>query len=190
MAIAELGQCLRTHELQTLHGVVAVDLLHIELAHEVDGLLGDDLAGYHDRKTWRIGNDKTRGDQIGAVLQAAVDLRIAQADIIASSCVVGRKEAAADIALVSLLPSIAAEAFMEVREVRQIGHVYHEALDPGVERLDRIRATLGKIALDLAANLGQHPDEVGYVTPGVVDVGLDQHGIARGLVYLDSVTCG
>src|SRR5579871_6367276 len=83
-AIAEFGQCRRTHELQALHRVVAVDLLHIELAHEVDGFLGDHLTGYHDWKAGRIGDDKTRRDQIRTVLQTAVDFGIVQAEILAS----------------------------------------------------------------------------------------------------------
>jgi len=35
-------QGLRPYEFQAFLGVVAMDFLHIELAHEVDGFLGDD----------------------------------------------------------------------------------------------------------------------------------------------------
>src|ERR1700757_4836600 len=40
-AIAESRQRVWTDKLQALLGVVAMNLLHIELAHEVDGFLGD-----------------------------------------------------------------------------------------------------------------------------------------------------
>src|SRR6478609_5330594 len=67
--VAKSRQGLRAHELQALHGVVAMDLLHIELAHEVDGFLSDDLSWHHDREAGRIRDDKARRDQVGAVLQ-------------------------------------------------------------------------------------------------------------------------
>ena len=133
---------------------------------------------------------KFGGDQVGAVLQPAVDLRIVQADIFASGCIVGGIEAAADVAFVGPVSGIAAEAVMEVREVRQIGHVRHQALHPRIECIDGIGAALAQIAIDLAADLDQHADQMGDVAAGVVDVGLDQHGIARGLVDLDAVTVG
>ena len=49
---------------------------------------------------------------------------------------------------------------VEVREVRQIGHILHQALYPRLERLIRIGAALSQTAVDLASNLGQHPDQM------------------------------
>src|SRR3954467_4555075 len=83
LAIAEFGKCLRSHQLQPLRGVVAMDFLHIELAHEVDGLLGDDLAGHHDRETGRIRNDEACRYQLWSVLQPSVDLDIGEVDELA-----------------------------------------------------------------------------------------------------------
>src|SRR5580704_16470825 len=83
-AIAEFRQRLGAHEFQALHGIVAMDLLHIELTHEVDRLLGDDLSRHHDREAWRVWNDEARGNEVGTSLQTAIDLGIAEADIFAA----------------------------------------------------------------------------------------------------------
>src|SRR5882757_5702094 len=83
MAITEFRQCLATHELQAPFGVVAMDFLHIELAHEVDGFLGNDLPRHHDREARRIRDHEISGDQLRTGLQASVDLGISEADIFA-----------------------------------------------------------------------------------------------------------
>src|SRR5271170_1682293 len=145
MAMIEPRQSFRTNQLQALHGIVAVDLLDIELSHEIDRLLGDDLPRHHDRETRRIGNDKTRRHQIGAVFQTAIDLGIVQAKIFATRSVIGGKETAADIAFVGLLPGVAAEAVMEVREVRKIGYISHQAVDPRLEDADGVGAALREV---------------------------------------------
>ncbi len=63
-----LGQGIGAHQLQSFGGVVAVDLLHIQLAHEVDRFLRDHLARHHDREAGRIRDDEVGGDQFGPVL--------------------------------------------------------------------------------------------------------------------------
>ena len=176
-----------THQLQPFHGVVAVDLLDIELAHEVDSLLRDHLARYHDREAGRIRNDKTGRDQFRTALQTSIDLGIRKTDKLATRRVVGGIKAAPDIAFIGLLAGIAPETVVEAREVRQVRHVGHQALDPCVECLASVRATLSEGAIDLSTNFGQHPNEIRNVAAGVVDVGLEQYGITRGLVDLDSV---
>src|ERR1700722_2766790 len=178
MVVAERRQRLGPHKFEALHRVVAVDLLHIELAHEVDRLLGDDLSGDHDREAWRIGNDEIRRNQIGAVLQAAVDLRIVEAEIFATRRIVSGEESGADVTLVGPLSGIATEAIMEVREVWQVRYIRHQAFHPRIEYGTGVRATLGKITLDLACDLGQYPDQMGDIAAGIVNVGLYQHGIA------------
>src|SRR4051794_3935032 len=95
-AVGQLRQSLRTHQFQPLRGVVAMDLLHIELAHEVDGFLRDNLAGHHDRKAWRIRNDEVGGNQLRTVLQAPVNLRVRKADVFATTGIIGRVKAAPD----------------------------------------------------------------------------------------------
>src|SRR6202035_2328658 len=79
-AVAEPCQRLGAHELQAFRGVVAMDFLDIELPHEVDGFLGDDLSWHHDREAGWIRDDEVRRDQVGAALEPAIDLRIVQAD--------------------------------------------------------------------------------------------------------------
>src|ERR1700733_834035 len=177
MAIAQFRQSFGPHQLEALHRVVAMDLLHIELAHEVDRLLGDDLSGHHDGEAWWIGDDEIRRYQIGPVLQAAVDLRIVEAEIFTTRRVVSCKEAGADVTLVGSLSGIAAEAVMEMREIWQIRHVRHHAFHPRIEYGTGIGTALGKITLDLTCDLGQYPDQMRDVAAGIVDVGLYQNRI-------------
>src|SRR5258708_34555911 len=162
-AVTEFRQRLRAHQLQTFSGVVAMDFLDVELAHEVDGFLGNDLAGHHDREAGRVGDDEVRRDQIGTALQATVDLLIVQTDVLASGFIIGGIEAAADVALVGLVSGVAAEAVVEARKVRQIGHVRHQTLDAGGERAGGVGAALGDIPIDLAADLRQHTDQIGAI---------------------------
>ena len=58
-------------EFQPALGLVAVDFLDIELAHEVDGLLRQHLSRHHDREARRIGDDEVGRDEVRAVLAAA-----------------------------------------------------------------------------------------------------------------------
>src|SRR6266481_7089779 len=109
MAITEFRQSLWPHELQPFRGVVAMDFLDIELAHEVDGFLGDDLPRHHDREARRIRDHEIGGDEIRAALQASVDLGISEADIFAARGVIGRVEARTNVALVGLVARVATE---------------------------------------------------------------------------------
>ena len=101
--------------------------------------------------------------------------------------IVGGVEAAADVAFVRPLARILPEGIVEMREVRQVRHVGHQALDPRIECLADVAAALRQALVDLAADLHQHADQVGDVAARVVDVGLQQNGISRGLVELDVV---
>src|SRR4051794_30346300 len=66
--------------LHAARGLVPVDFLHIELAHEGDRLGRDHLAGDHDGEPGRVRNDEIGGDERRAVLQALVHLRTVQLD--------------------------------------------------------------------------------------------------------------
>ena len=74
MPVTEFCQRFGPYEFQAFLGVVAMDFLHIELAHEVDGFLGDDLSRHHDREARGIRDHKIGGDQLRTGLQATVDL--------------------------------------------------------------------------------------------------------------------
>src|SRR6478672_11610428 len=52
----------RLDKFQAQGCLVAVDFLHIELAHEVDGLLRNDLARHHDWEAGRIRDHELRRD--------------------------------------------------------------------------------------------------------------------------------
>src|SRR3979411_411363 len=106
MALPEFRKGLGPYTFQALSGVVTMDFLDVELAHEVDGFLSDDLARHHDRKARRVWNHEARRDQFRTVFQAPIDLRVGQANVFAPGCVIGRIESTADIALVGLLAGI------------------------------------------------------------------------------------
>ena len=120
-------------------------------------------------------------------MSAAIDLGIIETNELAAGRVIGGKEAAPDIALVGLGAGIAAERIVEMREVGQIGYVLHQALDPRLKRLMCVRAALLQAAVDFTGDFSQHPHQMRDVASGVVDVGLDQNRVARGLVDLDVV---
>src|SRR3954451_3738893 len=113
MAVTELCQRFRAHQLQAFPGVVAMDFLDIELAHEIDGFLRDDLTGDHDRKTGRIWNNETGRDQLRPALDTPIDLCVRKADILATFRVVGGVEAASDIPFVGLIARVAPETVVE-----------------------------------------------------------------------------
>src|SRR5688572_5258770 len=52
------GQRRWLEQLHALCRLVAVDFLHVQLPHERDRLVGDDLAGDHDREPRWVGNDE------------------------------------------------------------------------------------------------------------------------------------
>src|SRR5438067_846036 len=189
-AVGQLRQSLRTDEFQALRGVITMDLLHIELAHEINGFLRDDLAGHHDWKAGRIRNDESGGDQLRATHQAPIDLGVQKADVFTAMGIIGRVEATPDIAFVSPLASIAAEAVVKSREVWQVWYIRHKTLDARVEHLSSVRATLIERAIGLATYFRQNPDKLRDIATSVVDVGLEQNGIPRCLVDLNSVAVG
>src|SRR5262245_12181827 len=115
-----------------------MDLLHIELAHEVDRFLCDHLAGHHDREARRIRDDEVRGDEIRTLFQSTVDFWIEKPDIVAMGGIVCCVEPCADIAFVGAPACVGPESFMEMRKVRQVWYVGHQALHPRIESLPNI----------------------------------------------------
>src|SRR5438067_13369344 len=113
--------------------MLAANLLHIEFAHELNGLSRDNLAGDKDREAGGIGNHEVCRYGLAAP-QQIVDLLAVQLDMCAVILVVGEKEGCAHVAFVSLAPRVVAEGVMEATEVRKVGHVSDEALDARVKR--------------------------------------------------------
>src|SRR5438093_13707593 len=68
-----LGERVWLQQLQALPRVVAVDLLHVELAHERDDFLRNDLAGHHDRKARRVRDHELCRHELRALGQPVVD---------------------------------------------------------------------------------------------------------------------
>src|SRR5580693_8145118 len=100
------------NELQSFRSLVTVDLLDIELAHEVDRFLCQYLAGHHDREAGRIGNDEIRRNQQWALLQSAIDFLIVQPDVLAARSTVRGIEAATNVAFGRADTGIASEGVM------------------------------------------------------------------------------
>src|SRR5256886_16400435 len=170
-------------ELQPGGCVVAVDLLHIELAHELNGLSRDNLAGDQDREAGWIGNHEICRYGLATPHQI-VDLLAVQLYMCAVILFVGEKEGCAHVAFVRLAPRIVAEGVMEAAEVWKVGHVGDEALDALVKRRLLI-GVLRERAIQFTGDIRQHLDEVGNVTTGVIDVSLKKDAVARCFVKLD-----
>ena len=168
--VGGLRQRVSTHELQPLGRVVTVDFLHIELAHEVDRFLCDHLAGHHDREARRIRYDEVGGDQFRTLFQSTIDFGIGKPDMVAMCSIVGCIESRTDIAFVGPLAGVLSEYLMEMREVRQVRHIGHQALHPSIECLPDVWAALSQTLVDFAADLHQDADQVGDVAAGIVDV--------------------
>src|SRR5256885_10279289 len=134
-----------------------MDFLHIELAHEVDGFLGDDLPRHHDREARRIRDHEIGRYEIRAALQATVDLGISKANIFAPRGVIGRVEARTNVALVGLVASVATETLVEMREVRQVGHASRQTFHPRFKSVAGVRAPLLRSPTAPAANLSNTP---------------------------------
>src|SRR5215469_12322016 len=100
-----------------------MDLLHIELAHEVDGFLRQHLTRDHDRETWRIGYHKTRRYQRRTISRSSINLLVAEPNVLATRRVVCGIEAATNITLRRTSAGILAERIVEATEVWQLGNV-------------------------------------------------------------------
>src|SRR5438067_10405449 len=112
--------------------MLAANLLHIEFAHELNGLSRDNLAGDKDREAGGIGDHEVCRYGLAALHQI-VDLLAVQLDMCAVIFRIGEKERRAHVTFVSLAPRIAAEGVMEAAEVRKIWHVGDEAFDACVK---------------------------------------------------------
>src|SRR5205814_7199900 len=165
---------------QTRGCVVAVDLLHIEFAHELNGLSCDNLAGDQNREAGWIWNHEVCRDGLAALNQI-VDLLAVQLDMCAVILVVGEKEGCAHVAFVSLTPRVVAEGVMEAAEVWKVRYVGDEALDARVKRRLLI-GVLREGAIQFTGDIRQHLDEVGDVTTSVIDVSLKKDAVTRCLV--------
>src|SRR5438093_12940640 len=113
--------------------MVAVDLFHIELAHELSRLRRNNLAGDHDREAWRIRDHEFCRDGLAALNQI-IDLLAVELDMRAVLLVIGEEERRAHVAFVSLAPWIVAEGVVEAAEVWKVRHVGDEALDARIKR--------------------------------------------------------
>src|SRR5688572_24525601 len=185
LARAMSGQRLRGDQLESLLGVIAVNLLHVELAHEGDRLGGNDLSGDHDREPGRVGNDEVGGDELGTVFQPLVDVGTGQLDDLAVRGVIGHVERVADVADIRRSARIVPEHVVESAEVRQIRHVLHQRPHAGDELRACGLAALIELALDLPRDVGQRLQQQRGVAARVVDVRLQQDAVARRLVHLD-----
>src|SRR5688500_10855351 len=101
---AAIGQRGRGEQLETLGGAIAVDLLHVELAHEGDRLRRDDLRRDHARKARRVGDHEVCRHELGSVLEPVVDRRARELHELAIGLVVGHEERRAHVARVARAP--------------------------------------------------------------------------------------
>src|SRR5215813_1782812 len=133
-------------ELEPAARVEAVDLLHVELAHEADGPGVEDLARHHDREPRRVGDHEARRDQVRSTHEPLVDLLAPERDVLTAVLVVRGVEAGPHVALDG--GALLAEAVVEAREVWQIRHVFHERLDARSERSALAVGAVGELVVD------------------------------------------
>src|SRR4029079_16202242 len=91
--------------------LVAVDFLYIELAHEVDGLLRNDLARHHDREARGIRDHEFCRDSLAA-FDHVIDLLAVEPHMRAVLRVIGEEERCAHVPFVCLAAGIFAEGVM------------------------------------------------------------------------------
>src|SRR6476660_8715483 len=103
--------------------------------------------------------------------------------------VIGEEERRAHVAFVCLAARILAQGVVEAAEVGKVGNVGNQALHAGVKRR-LLLAVSRKPTLQFARYIRENLDQVGNVTAGVVNIGLEQDAVARGLIQLDvELTC-
>src|SRR6478736_2765123 len=92
-------------------------------------------------------------------------------------CVIGEKERCAHVPFVGLAAGVFAEGVVEAAEVGKVGNVGNQALDAGVKR--RLLLVISREpAIQFARDIRENLDQVGNVTAGVVNVGLEQDAVA------------
>ena len=104
--------------------------------------------------------------------------------------VVGHVVRLAHVAFLGGALRVVAEGVVEAAEVRQVRHVLDEGLHPRLEgRASSSPPSASRFSI-VARDVGQRLDQVREVAARVVDVDLDEHAVARGLVDLDVVLAG
>jgi len=103
-----------------------VNLLYIELAHEINGFRGNHLAGHHDRKARRVWNNKIGGDKSRPFFKTTINLLIEKLQMLALLFTVCAKETCPHIALAGKTVRIFAESVMEAAEIGKIRHIFHQ----------------------------------------------------------------
>src|SRR6476659_7007657 len=111
----------RLQQLQSQGSRKSVDLLHIQLAHEINSFWGNHLAGHHDRKTGRIWNNKVGGDKSRPFFETPVNFLIEKLQMLALLFTVCAKEASPHIALAGKAVRVLAKAVMEAAEIGKVG---------------------------------------------------------------------
>ena len=115
-------------------------------------------------------------------------LGIEKPDIFAAGGIVGRDRSRCGCRLRGVvLPASARNASWKRLKFGRSGTSVIRHLTRASNVLRTFGAALRQALLDLAADLDQHADQVRDVAARVVDVGLQQHAVARGLVELDVV---
>ncbi len=123
----------RLDQFQAQGCLIAVDFLHIELAHEVDGLLRNDLARHHDREARGIRDNEFCRDSLAA-FDHVIDLLAVEPHMRAVLRVIGEEERCAHVPLVCFAAGIFAECVMKAAEVGKIGNVGNQTLHARVKR--------------------------------------------------------
>src|SRR5690242_5785415 len=86
----------------------AVNLFHVQFAHEIDRFSIDQLAGNHNGESRGVGNHEVSGDQIGTFLEATIDFRTGELYVLALFFSIGSEEGRAHVSLAGYASRIVA----------------------------------------------------------------------------------
>ena len=182
-----------TDQLEPERGVVAVDLLHVELAHELDGVGLDHLSGHHDREARRVGDHEVapRPAAVRSASRSSI-FGLISLQVLAAVVVVGHVERRCACRLRASCPvgSSRKPSWKWLKFGRSGTSSIRTSPAPRTPRAPRRRRSRDA-ALDLLARSRRSTlIRLRDVAARVVDVGLQQHAVARGLVELDLVLGG
>ena len=114
----------------------------------------------------------------GSFGEPVIDLLAEKFDVFAVGRVIGHVIGLPHMAFLGGTGRIVAKGIVEALEIRQIGHVFHQGFDPGLENRPLRFSPLLQSLVYGPGYVGQGFDQVGQVAPGIVDVDLDQDTVA------------
>src|SRR6516162_2146482 len=163
---------------------VTMDFGRVEIAHELQYLAAEHLAGYQNRKTGRVGRYISRRYDVDRRLQPFIDLLTGE--VFAIVVVVGEVERSADIPFGRRLASaVIQECGVEAAEIGQRQRHFGKPINRLLEVFALTETHLGDVLVELARDVDQNLHQESDRAACGADIGHEQHAVARRLVDLN-----